>query len=136
MKLPLCFAEKHCYSVYIDHLNQHNLDGRFCINTIHLNPIHSFSGLVHQISNNIYNFAFSIDWKSTDVPSITTFSGNLQLSYNNSQNILDLNWIQITINKKYVTQGSCRLFEGLETCTKNNIGQLPYPANQQELILQ
>ncbi|UII31967.1 hypothetical protein LVD17_27135 [Fulvivirga ulvae] len=126
MKLPLCFYEKRSFSVFIDSLNQHSISGRFKANNHDLELIHTFNGLVYQLTNKIYNFTFSIEWDHSDVPSFTTFTGILHLNNNTNQNLLDLKWLLVTSNQKNSLQGFSRLSEEYDPHDHNE-KRLPFP---------
>lgn len=129
MKLPLCFYEKRSYSVFIDSLNQHSISGRFNANDLDPESIHTFNGLVYELTNKIYNFAFSIEWEHTDVPSFTTFTGILHLNNITNQNILDLKWLLVMGTRKESLQGFSRLREEYEP-DYHAKKHLPFPNNK------
>ncbi|MBL6448229.1 hypothetical protein JMN32_18085 [Fulvivirga sp. 29W222] len=129
MKFPLCFYEKHSFSVFIDSLNQHSISGRFNANDLDSESIHTFNGLVYQLTNKVYNFTFSIEWEHADVPSFTTFTGILHLDKKTNQNILDLKWLLVMGSQNESLQGFSRLHEEFDP-RDHAKKLLPFPNNK------
>lgn len=114
MTLPLYFHEKHNFSLLVEALGQDVISGRFEVRNQNLQLSNPFSGLVYQLTHNIYKFTFSMEWAHLHVPSCTTFIGTLY-AHENGKGVLDLEWLLVNDNKKGSLRGSSHLIEQADT---------------------
>lgn len=129
MNLPLRFSYNEIYSVLIDSLSEHYINGNFKIKYSNSCISYSYSGIVYNITEKLHYFTFNINWNHLNVPSSTEFIGLLETNNNTQVSLLQLNWLINTQNNGQIelSNGSVKLTTEEGVNLNNLRSSTPFP---------
>lgn len=121
MNLPLCFHKEKNFSISINTIGKHFIEGFFSIGDFNISR--RFDALFYQPKADVYKFTFTINWPIPAADSFTVFCATLNTG--SDDNILNLNWH--LVDSQQSTFGSATLFRSIpaKILTKD---LLPFPS--------